>query len=411
MIEGKTEALETKAQETGGHVEVTGSSGITFDELESVDAAKKVEAKREAKKEVEKEKAKDELTDKKTETKKADKKDKPDTDKSRDEKTEVEAKETKEEAETTEETAENSQKVRTYRTKSGEETIAIRSDAKFKVKVDGKEEEITLADALTDYSGRASIQKRLGELGNEKGKFLAEQKQRDYHIKEITSHFDEGVKSGNFNKAIARFAEAIGADPQQAVTAFSEATFKMAQTLAQLPEEQRSAQWMQMQAEQYKSLYQDRETRLRQAQQRTELDEQISKLTQENGITDEQFDKVAEELLSLKESGKIKDTITPEMIIRLAKYDQKVATAKGMIGKVNQELMTDSQAIEKVISLLDANLTEEEVFEFVTAKYGDKSKSAAEIINDKLRKTKALDKEISKAKTPQNEDMWSFDHV
>ena len=58
--------------------------------------------------------------------------------------------------------------VKNLRMKMGEELFNVASDATFKVKVDGKSEEVPLQELINNYSGKTAWDKKFTEIGKEK---------------------------------------------------------------------------------------------------------------------------------------------------------------------------------------------------------------------------------------------------
>lgn len=412
--EGAQEASTAAATE--GHIELTGgSSPVSFDEFESLDAAEKQEAKLEARKEKLKEDAKKEATkDKKSESKKQakDKKESKAEQPEEPGESREEASEQKEagaeKSEESQEAAKVPQKIRSYKLKSGDNEVTIRSDAKVPVKIDGETTEATVQDLINAYSGHKAVDKRFGELGAEKQKFIEEKKVINDTIGEMAKAITEGTPQ----KALMRFFEALGADPIKGMQDLKKSFLKGLdiQTLAETPEEERDSVIEASSTQDYKAWYDEQQARKQTEAKNQQLNSRILQLQQQYQVDDVAFNNMAEELFKLKERGTLTSEITPELIVKQVVFDRKIGKAQEILEKINPELKQNQEAVEKVVSLLEARLSDQDVAEFVAKKYGTSEALTQDALSKKFERTTGVNK-TPKEKLPQNEDMWSFEQL
>ena len=420
-----SETTEVSAQEsqvaaqTEGHVVQTGgSSPLSFDELESLDVAEKVQTKIEAKKEKEKEQLKNEKAPK--DEKPAPKKQAKEQKEPKNEQPKESAKDSGEgeqkeaqpkESEEGQEAAEKSQKVRTYKVQSGDNKVAVRGDTKFQVKVDGEMQEVDLQDALNSWSGHKAVDKRMGEFGAEKQKFIEERRVIDDTIGEMAKAINEGTPE----KAIMRFFEALGSDPIKGMQDLRKSFLKGVdiEKLAQTEPEERDSVIEESSTQDIRNWYEQQKIQRQTEAETNKLNSQIEDVKSKYQINDAEFNKVALELLDLKEAGKIRQEtiITPEIIGEAAAYDRKVGKAKAFLEKIGPELVKNREAVEKVTSLINAQLTDEEITQFVAAKFGvTEPQPQQDSLSRKFEKQSGETTKVDNKK-PQNEDMWNFDHI
>lgn len=409
-----TEAATAAATE--GHIVQTGaSSPVSFDDFESLDVAEKVQAKIEVKKEKEKEALKNDA--KKTENKKVESKKQAKEQKVPETKQQEQSKEGKEEGredsfrDPTEVQAstEKAQKVRVFKVKSGEQEVAVRGDAKFEVKIDGEKQEVALQDALNSFSGHKAVDKRLGEFGAEKQKFIEEKRLIDNTISEMA----EAITQGTPQRAIMRLFEALGADPVKGMQDLKKSFIADVdyEKLAQLSPEEREEMLSKPSVDFYKEHYEQTMEHRKTEAETQQLNSQIEEVQRAHNIDDETFNRVAEELFSLKEQGRFQGVITPQLIAEAANYDKSVGHAKNLLSSVDPELTQNREAVEKVVALFRAGMSEEDVSSFISQKYSNtNSQESQDALSKKLETTRG-ESTTKTSKSPQNEDLWSFSQI
>jgi hypothetical protein len=130
-------------------------------------------------------------------------------------------------------------------------------------------------------------------------------------------------------------------------------------------------------------------------------------------ISDQDFNRVAEELFSLKEQGKIgKETIiNPKMIAQAIQFDRQVLKAQDLIKGINAEASQNREAVESVVNMLKANMGEEEILLVLTSKYETTNTLTPDKLSNKINKSVGEQTVVDQISKPQNEDMWNFDDV
>jgi len=412
-----TQEESAKASSTEGHIVQTGSSSpVSFDDFESLDASDKVQAKIELKKE----KAKESL---KSEPKK--------DIKSQDAKKQAKGSEKPEDEQPAEpregnkaagsyqdpgdeikeqgtEDSEKAQKVRLFKVKSGDSEVTVRSDTAFEVKVDGQKESVTLSDALNSYSGHKAVDKRMGEFGAEKQKFIEEKRIIDDTIGEMA----QAITGGTPQKALMRFFEALGADPVKGISDLKKSFMADVnfEEMAQLSPEERDAQLAKPSGDFYKEHYEQQVQARKTEAENKQLNSQIDEIQKAHQIDDVTFNRVAEELFSLKEQGRFQGIITPKLIAEAAIYDKQILSAKDLLKGINPELTQNREAVEKVVALLKADMSTEDVSAIIGQKYGDSKAQPQDNLSKKLEKSTG-EAYQQKESRPQNEDMWTFEQI
>lgn len=400
----------TDTPQSEGHISVdAGGSAVSFDELESLDATHQESIKTEAKIEAQKEVLKDEIKTKdagkeaKAEAKTAE----PDKTQRKDKETEsgAEAKEAGGEQTTepegdTEGTGKNKQG-RAYKTTIDGKEVSLTPDTVFKHKVDGELQDITLQDALNSFSGHKAIDRRFSELNVEKQNFLAEKTNVDDNINKIFSLANENKPK----EALFTFFEGLGVDPTQAMGTLRDQMMEEATKLAGMSEPERIAYNSEQQAETLKTQLESYKAQEQTRVQQTELQTSIVTLQEKHSVDDETFNGIAEELLSLKEQGKISQQITPELIVEVAISDRNTNQATKLLTEINPDIAVQDN-VDKITRMLQSGMSVDDIKEWASVKWGQSS--PAEVLSEKVRQTETNE---TVAKDPMNEDVWGFDQL
>lgn len=295
--------------------------------------------------------------------------------------------------------------VKTFKIKNGEHEVELRSDAPFEVKIDGKIEKVKLQDLLTGYSGQASLQRKFQEYKTQKDTFEKERGEIDYAINHITTLIGEG-KTKN---AIQYLAEAIGADPLETWKSLNQnfkGEFEKFQNLS--PEELKSRE-LQDELDFYKERQELARTKETQEKTLREVESWIKRVQQTNGIDDQTFAKLHDELE--KTGSFTADQITPDLV---AQYHQALtldARANSLLESVKASPETRAQDVQNLKDILadpkNKDLSEEDIKLIVEEAYGDKT------LKRLSKKINKLEQKHSERKTHRNpsSDPISFEQI
>lgn len=132
----------------------------------------------------------------------------------------------------------DSEPKKVIKAKVGSKEVSLNADAKIKVKVDGKEEEITLQDAINDYSGRTAIARQFSQIDKEKKTVQKAREEFDKDRQDIALHL-ELMTTLEGPEFIRHFAQLKGKDPEQVYAQFIQAVIKEQQELQSLTPQER----------------------------------------------------------------------------------------------------------------------------------------------------------------------------
>jgi len=399
---------------TEGEVSVDmGGSFTSFDDLEGLEAHAEKKAEDEIKAEAAKEKIKEDLKHEETKSDEEKGKEPEKQGKGTEKEEEVKA-EGKEdttgkepEKEATAEESKN-EKVRTIKaTGSDGKELELKSDTVFKAKVDGKEEEVNLQDALNSWSGHKAVDRRFNELNLEKKNFLEERKLVDDNVNEIFRLANEGKEQ----EALFKFFDSLGVDPLQAMGNLRDTFIEEAEKLSQMTPEERASHEANLKAERLEKRVEAYESQEQKRASQAELEHSIKDVATKHSIEEGKFFDVAEELLALKAEGKIAQEVTPELVAQVVLNDRNISKATELLESINQDVAVEDN-IQTIVRMLQSGMSDEDIRVFASSKWGESN--PAQTLAKKVQKNSAVTEEHradNKPRDPQNDDVWSFDQV
>jgi hypothetical protein len=428
MAEATTDSTAAEAggapvdtPQVDGPIEKAGGDSYTsFDDFEAHEAfeerAADVEAQSEVKKEAKKEAIKGKPADEKqAEEKKPDEPDEKDEDASEDDE-ELAAKEEKEPTEKEKEAQEkeDSTPAKELEFKVGDQTVKLREDAVIQVKVDGEHQDVTVAELRDSWSGHNAVNKRFNMLNEatqgfrlEQNNFKREREALDNHINEIHE-----LAQSDPETAILKAVELIGGDPDRFMEDLKTRHQEEMAKLEGMSEVERVEYRAQQQAEIYKKRA---ETLKQQAEARERTDKlqtSISELTSKHGIDDSTFDDYAEQLIELKNQGRINQELSPEFIVQQILTDRKFNSVEGILKEIDDELAGNQGIVRELvnISLQNPNWTDEDLRSVIVDAYGDRAK--AQIVSQRQKKHEPRKPTVGQVTgSPQHEDLFNFDQL
>jgi len=401
---GHVDSSPAPVEQSDGALELSGgSSSISFDEFEALEAHSNNKVKQEAKQEVAKEKIKDEIKGDKPEEKVETPKEEEESKKAAPEEQKEEAKESQEVSEEEGEAKETGRKY-TVKSKNGRD-IEIGADAKFTQRVDGVDQEVSLEEALNSWSGHKAVDQRCSQLNAEKQNFLEDKRIVDDTINEINTLADSGDYQGAL---ITFFEKALKVNPMDAWKSLREGFKSEFEQMNGMSEAELQAHESQSEANFYKTQL-DRQAQAQNTEaQRVELNSQIDNVITKNNLEVDTYEAVAEELITMKAAGKITQDLTPEFIASVAVYDRNSGLAKEILGDTNTDFANDPKQIDYLANLLTNGASVDDVRAMAKNKWGS-AKTTTQALADKLQKTQTTTTTKTPTQDPQNGDIFSFD--
>jgi|694.fasta_scaffold70762_3 hypothetical protein len=310
---------------------------------------------------------------------------------------EIEVKKEEKEEEDKKEEKKDSKKLRM---RMGDELFNVDSDASFKVKVDGKTEEVPLQELINNYSGKTAWDKKFTEIGKEKKSLEFEKvnltKEKDIlrtHIKNAIAPLKN--KDANPLDSLMYLVEMTGEDPYNAYRRIMEANLEELGQLLDMTETERELHFHKKKDELYSDINKKRMSRQQEEQAFNQALQRVDALRQTYKVSEQQFVDASEELESIyTASGLDVNQITDETIVDYASLKPHIEVVKGLVdpyedniseekyGDVVAELsryLRDGKADKKAIEqILARNFSvEEDVKELNTKVYSKQAKAPA----------------------------------
>jgi hypothetical protein len=274
------------------------------------------------------------------------------------------------------------EKVKTFKVKSGGKDVEIQSDTPFRVKVDGKEEQVPLQDLLNNYSGKVSYEKKFSELDRAQKAHHAERQDLQSSIDRL---FNLAVKENNPRGAIEWLAEAMGGDPRQAWKAVREEVGKQLLNIKDMSEEDLKSLDEKEELEYLRKKEQKSTASARADRQRQELDKRVTAVREKHNLDKATYLKIYDEL---RASGEVRDAdLTPELV---GEYHQEI-TQRQELGKMlhglNPNLKNKDGIIRELrnVQIQNPEFTIEDLKEIAQDVYGVKKTTG---LASKIKKTK-----------------------
>lgn len=280
------------------------------------------------------------------------------SEKRKEEKPEAKEEEPKKEEEVKDEPVKPVGKLLKVKTPDGK-TVEIDSAATFKVKVDGKNEIVTLDDLKSDYSGRVAYDKKFESLNVEKnqiqeelGNYKAEKSELTGHLQKIASILDD--ENANPLDALNYLVDMSGRDTLSYTQKVMNFLSEEVRTLDNMDDVERKLYWNEKQLENIRSNQAAKEERETQQRTQRENAERLNQLRESHGVTEEQFVESRSELSQL---GYKSEEITPQAIVNYAVMKPHYEKAEQICNEHDDDLSTDqmNKLVTEVANTLKKN--------------------------------------------------------
>lgn len=280
----------------------------------------------------------------------------------------------------------------------GEELFNVDSDASFKVKVDGKNEDVPLQELINNYSGKTAWDKKFTEIGKEKKTLEVEKAQVTKQSEELKAHVAKALaplreKDGNPMDSLLYLVEMSGDDPYNAYRRIMESNLGELGKLMDMEDVERELYFHKKKDELYSDVAKKRQGKLQEEQTFNQVVQKVDSLRQTYKVTEDEYVDASDELEEIYAASKLNvNDITHEAIVDYASLKPHIAVVKGLIeqyednisegkyGDVVAELsryLRDGKADEANIKqILARNFSvEEDVKELNSKVYGKSAKA------------------------------------
>jgi hypothetical protein len=295
--------------------------------------------------------------------------------------------------------AEPKAKPKVHKFKVGEEVRDLPGDAVIEVPVDGKNEEVTLEDLRSSYSGKQYYTRKLGELG----------KKEDAHNKQVSSLNDMSTKllkqaKDDPEAAWDFLAELTGQDPVEIKGNLFREQVKMARQLANLTDEQVEGILKEKTLDWRDRKLKRREESDKEAVTRREKEATLTSVREKYGLDEGRYDhasKLAGQYL--KSQGQEREPTSEEVV-----YTDRFLMAERVIKETVPELVNHGKfrdIFNDVVSDLvrTPSMTPEQLGKALRATFGSTEDSGRKRLSQKVRDRTDADDESTTSRRPKKE--------
>lgn len=277
----------------------------------------------------------------------------------------------------------SSVKPKTFKVKSGDQEIELRSDTQFEVTIDGKKVPVSAQDLLNEFSGKTNWGKKYQELDTERKSFENNKKELESGI----NRFVELSKSDPL-AAVEYACDISGMDSRKMIQEIRN-QFKMAfEEYAKLSPEQRQERELQDERDYYKTKLARHEADRAKQSQMAELDKRVQATIQKHNLDRANYVARYEELKQLQAQGVFGGEITPELV---GEYHQEMERGRLINEVINEfpDIENKDSAIKdlKAIWSQDPSLTIEQLKRIAVEVYGS---DAARRLSKKVQKSRPV---------------------
>lgn len=302
-----------------------------------------------------------------------------------------------EEREASNEDVPTQEEVKLLKAMMGENEYDLPEDAMFTQKVNGVEEQVSIKDLLTDYSGKTDWNRKYSELGEERQSLKKEQATFNDRI----NTFVEKAKESKID-ALAYLAETSGADPVAFIKEFKQGIIPELEEYMNMSETEKELYNHKQELEILKKSQDTKVEMERRAQERTELETSIQSQIEDLGIEQTEYVAAYDRLI---EAGIMEQSdVTPEAVSDWVRLEQRVAYVDDALANISPELADDVALIEDLVRTShEGGLSQEATIEVINELYGQPSKEA-QSVSKKVRQASPNLKQVTNSVTKSDDD-------
>lgn len=312
-------------------------------------------------------------------------------------------------------------KGRAIKVKMGDEAYDLDAEATVKVKVDGKNEIVTIKDLMSNYSGKVSYDEKFQNFHKEVGDFKKESEHFDSLRTELKNDLTTLVKKidnidGSPLDAVAHLAEMVGKDYTDVYRGLFESMAEQFEAYSMMDEVEQRLFWTEKKLESQNKKQTFLQERTQQEKAVTELQAKIQQTKEQFGISDDDFEGAKEEFIA---RGFKADELSPEQVAEYAVYKPIFENAQEFCSQFEDDMSDDelSQLVSEmaVTSMRYPKLNETEALKIAAKQLGfevedeDDDVKALESKMNKLPKSKLGTQPISKRSAEATESFDDFE--
>lgn len=274
--------------------------------------------------------------------------------------------------------------------KLGDKAIELEPDTLVPVKINGKEEYISIKDLQSQHSGRVAYDKKFQEMDAQHRSF--EQKVGAANAK-IKAIFEEADPEMRFY----RMAEFAGQEPMAVRQKFLDENMKLLEKYYGMSEDERNADAKDFENKVLKHKLESQGKMDAERKSQEDLNAKISAFEKTHQVSSDDFWKQYDQIVSIKEAGKLMGAdgkpikVTPEFVAETVVKERLWNSAAGILDNTQSD-MTAEKRSEVLSDLVDASyaqgLSAKQIGEIADELWGQKSKVSA--IEDKVQEQEEM---------------------
>lgn len=234
--------------------------------------------------------------------------------------------------------------VKNLRMKMGEELFNVASDATFKVKVDGKTEEVPLQELINNYSGKTAWDKKFTEIGKEKKEVQFEKNTLEREKQVLKNHITNALNpikdpKKNPMDSLLYLVEMSGEDPYNAYRRIMESNLDELGKLLDMTEVERELYFHKKKDELYSNVAKKRQAAQTEEQTFKQAVQKVDQLRQAYNVSEDDFVDASEELDEIYESAGLDvNQITEEVVVDYASLRPHIAVIKELVAPYEENI-------------------------------------------------------------------------
>ena len=237
-----------------------------------------------------------------------------------------------------EEESEESDKPKSkLRMRMGDELFNVESDATFKVKIDGKLEDVGVQELINNYSGKTAWDKKFTEIGKEKKILESEKVHLTSQKNNLIEHVNKALgpikdKDANPLDSLLYLVEMSGEDPYSAYRRIMEANLEELSSLMDMGETERDLYFHKKKDELHGKVAKQRYEKQQETESFNQIQSKVDSLRQAHNVSEDEFVDASEELeASFKASGLDPNSVKVEDVVDFASLKPHIAVVRELI--------------------------------------------------------------------------------
>ena len=268
--------------------------------------------------------------------------------------------------------------------KLGNKEIDLDPDTVLSVKVNGKDEAVSLRDLQRNYGGKVEWEKRFTEIDKERKVFNSKVEGASQKIKAIFEETDPEMR-------LFKMAEFAGKDPVEVRSKFLADNMELLEKYYSMTEDERIADARDFENRILKQKLEFKEKDEARRNTQAALQTKIQNLGTTHQIPEESFWSRFDELQALKTQGTLSQKITPEFVVETIQKERLWESANEILENAQVEMNADQRS-HALIELVDISysqgLSSKEVKEIAEEMWGKSARTS--VVESKLEEQEEL---------------------